>query len=244
MLLMVHCQCRTMEPIGGRGSSHTPTTLGPRSSWRRAGNGCPVTRCATPPGRSSYRRRVEHDVSSGGGRYARSCNRQVNLCSQREIRATSIVWITTSSRGLSASALIVRKGWSGGTRPSISTKVNMGTWGSWHPRIGAPPKMVCPYFIPEEPRIHREQEFFRSLLVEPIANESSWHDPTARRARCATSQTDLMGISQLRTLPTFCRHTSQDEEGRISTPREPLNNSAQAWMGRVVPFFGDVQASL
>ena len=26
--------------------------------------------------------------------------------------------------------------------------------------------------------------------------------------------------------------------------REPLNNSAQAWMGRVVPFFGDVQASL
>ena len=25
--------------------------------------------------------------------------------------------------------------------------------------------MVCPYFIPEEPRIHREQEFFRSLLV-------------------------------------------------------------------------------
>ena len=24
--------------------------------------------------------------------------------------------------------------------------------------------MVCPYFIPEEPRIHREQEFFRSLL--------------------------------------------------------------------------------
>ena len=27
-------------------------------------------------------------------------------------------------------------------------------------------------------------------------------------------------------------------------PREPLNNSAQAWMGRVVPFFGDVQASL
>ena len=26
--------------------------------------------------------------------------------------------------------------------------------------------MVCPYFIPEEPRIHREQEFFRSLLVE------------------------------------------------------------------------------
>ena len=28
------------------------------------------------------------------------------------------------------------------------------------------------------------------------------------------------------------------------SPREPLNNSAQAWMGRVVPFFGDVQASL
>ena len=28
------------------------------------------------------------------------------------------------------------------------------------------------------------------------------------------------------------------------TVREPLNNSAQAWMGRVIPFFGDVQASL
>ena len=32
------------------------------------------------------------------------------------------------------------------------------------------------------------------------------------------------------------------EEGRET--REPLNNSAQAWMGRVIPFFGDVQASL
>ena len=32
------------------------------------------------------------------------------------------------------------------------------------------------------------------------------------------------------------------EEGREA--REPLNNSAQAWMGRVIPFFGDVQASL
>ena len=31
---------------------------------------------------------------------------------------------------------------------------------------------------------------------------------------------------------------------RSWTSREPLNNSAQAWMGRVVPFFGDVQASL
>ena len=31
---------------------------------------------------------------------------------------------------------------------------------------------------------------------------------------------------------------------RLAPPREPLNNSAQAWMGRVVPFFGDVQASL
>ena len=32
--------------------------------------------------------------------------------------------------------------------------------------------------------------------------------------------------------------------GVAGTPKEPLNNSAQAWMGRVVPFFGDVQASL
>ena len=31
---------------------------------------------------------------------------------------------------------------------------------------------------------------------------------------------------------------------RSEQTREPLNNSAQAWMGRVVPFFGDVQASL
>ncbi len=30
----------------------------------------------------------------------------------------------------------------------------------------------------------------------------------------------------------------------LGNTREPLNNSAQAWMGRVVPFFGDVQASL
>ena len=30
----------------------------------------------------------------------------------------------------------------------------------------------------------------------------------------------------------------------FSEASEPLNNSAQAWMGRVVPFFGDVQASL
>ncbi len=30
----------------------------------------------------------------------------------------------------------------------------------------------------------------------------------------------------------------------VKIPKEPLNNSAQAWMGRVVPFFGDVQASL
>ena len=31
--------------------------------------------------------------------------------------------------------------------------------------------MVCPYFIPEEPRIHREQEFFRSLLVAPASGD-------------------------------------------------------------------------
>ena len=31
--------------------------------------------------------------------------------------------------------------------------------------------MVCPYFIPEEPRIHREQEFFRSLLGQELAEE-------------------------------------------------------------------------
>ena len=30
----------------------------------------------------------------------------------------------------------------------------------------------------------------------------------------------------------------------MASSKEPLNNSAQAWMGRVVPFFGDVQASL
>ena len=37
---------------------------------------------------------------------------------------------------------------------------------------------------------------------------------------------------------------AQLEKLAAQTLREPLNNSAQAWMGRVVPFFGDVQASL
>ena len=37
--------------------------------------------------------------------------------------------------------------------------------------------MVCPYFIPEEPRIHREQEFFRSLLEDSVPPENK---PEAR----------------------------------------------------------------
>ena len=40
--------------------------------------------------------------------------------------------------------------------------------------------MVCPYFIPEEPRIHREQEFFRSLLGEWVNQERISHNPLER----------------------------------------------------------------
>ena len=39
-------------------------------------------------------------------------------------------------------------------------------------------------------------------------------------------------------------HRATHPEVLLPGAREPLNNSAQAWMGRVVPFFGDVQASL
>ena len=34
--------------VGGRASSLTPTTLGPRSSWRRGRRGLPATACETP----------------------------------------------------------------------------------------------------------------------------------------------------------------------------------------------------